>query len=206
MSFWLDWAVHKPLKINFTPRNRSRTDGIILHVAASEAASLHGWFSNPKAAAVSSARLCSASVCSSAASERGVGWHALGVPASRSQKSAGVSQTGGELWSGAPGKVCPGAERVPQIPGIVELARGGLQEGEEELTSEQARQLQIAASAAGKLDYALDNIILPLLTTFNAARVGNENTLNAIREELKNANQLLGELAKNVGELIKHAA
>lgn len=53
MSFWLDWAVHKPLKINFTPRNRSRTDGIILHVAASEAASLHGWFSNPKAAASS---------------------------------------------------------------------------------------------------------------------------------------------------------
>ena len=117
-----------------------------------------------------------------------------------------MSQTGGELWSGAPGKVCPGAERVPQIPGIVELARGGLQEGEEELTSEQARQLQIAASAAGKLDYALDNIILPTLTALNAARVGNENTLNAIREELKNANQLLAELAKNVGELIKHAA
>jgi len=143
---------------------------------------------------------------SSAASERGVGWHALGVPASRSQRAAGVSQTGGELWSGAPGKVCPGTERVPQIPGIVELARGGLQEGEDELNSEQARQLQIAASAAGKLDYALDNIILPLLTTFNAARVGNENTLNAIREELKNANQLLTELAKGVGELIKHAA
>ena len=44
MSFWLGWAVHKPLKINFTPKSRSRTDGIILHVAASEAASLHGWF------------------------------------------------------------------------------------------------------------------------------------------------------------------
>jgi hypothetical protein len=266
VSFWLGWAVHKPIKINFTPKSRSRTDGIILHVAASEAASLHGWFSNPKAAASSHLyvrrdgtveqyvdldQISWASVrgdlrCisvetqggatgrwteqqvsalarivretsarygyplrtmgSSAASERGVGWHALGVPASRSQRSAGVSQTGGELWSGAPGKVCPGAERVPQIPGIVELARGGLQEGEDELNSEQARQLQIAASAAGKFDYALDNIILPTLTALNAARVGNENTLNAIREELKNANRLLAELAKGVGELIKHAS
>ena len=259
MSFWLGWAVHKPLKINFTPKSRSRTDGIILHVAASEAASLHGWFSNPKAAASSHLyvrrdgtveqyvdldQISWASVrgdlrCisvetqggatgrwteqqvsalarivretsarygfplrtmgSSAASERGVGWHALGVPASRSQRavSCGLARRG---------RCARGAERVPQIPGIVELARGGLQEGEDELNSEQARQLQIAASAAGKLDYALDNIILPLLTTFNAARVGNENTLNAIREELKNANQLLGELAKNVGELIKHAS
>jgi hypothetical protein len=263
MSFWLGWAVHKPLKINFTPRNRSRTDGIILHVAASEAASLHGWFSNLKAAASSHLyvrrdgtveqyvdldQISWASVrgdlrCisvetqggatgrwteqqvsalarivretsarygyplrtmgSSAASERGVGWHALGVPASRSQRSAGVSQTGGELWSGAPGKVCPGAERVPQIPGIVELARGGLQEGEDELNSEQDRKLDISANCAARTDYGMKESVLPTLTVLNVARVQTENTLNEILGLFKDFSARLARIEK---ELFKDAS
>ena len=263
MSFWLGWAAHKPLKINFTPKSRSRTDGIILHVAASEAASLHGWFSNPKAAASSHLyvrrdgtveqyvdldQISWASVrgdlrCisvetqggatgrwteqqvsalarivretsarygyplrtmgSSAASERGVGWHALGVPASRSQRSAGVSQTGGELWSGAPGKVCPGAERVPQIPGIVELARGGLQEGEDELNSEQDRKLDISANCAARTDYGMKESVLPTLTVLNVARVQTENTLNEILGLFKDFSARLARIEK---ELFKDAS
>lgn len=50
---------------------------------------------------------------------RGVAWHALGVP---NVKGATRSQTGGELWSTATGKVCPGPRRIAQIPGIVERA------------------------------------------------------------------------------------
>ena len=263
MSFWLGWAVHKPLKINFTPKSRSRTDGIILHVAASEAASLHGWFSNPKAAASSHLyvrrdgtveqyvdldQISWASVSgdlrcisvetqggatgrwteqqvsslarivretsarygyplrtmgSSAASERGVGWHALGVPASRSQRAAGVSQTGGELWSGAPGKVCPGAERVPQIPGIVELARGGLQEGEDELNSEQDRKLDISANCAARIDYGMNASVLPTMTALNVARVQTENTLNEILGLFKDFSARLARIEK---ELFKDAS
>ena len=55
---------------------------------------------------------------SSKLSERGIGWHALGVPKNKTQKDSGVSQTGGELWSGSVGKVCPGATRIKQIPDI----------------------------------------------------------------------------------------
>ena len=63
-------------------------------------------------------------MASSKKSERGIGYHALGVPANATQKARGVSQTGGELWSSAVGKVCPGPDRVKQIPGIVAMAGG----------------------------------------------------------------------------------
>ena len=50
-------------------------------------------------------------VTSSKPSERGIGYHRLGVP--------GYAVAGGELWSSARGKVCPGNRRIAQIPGIV---------------------------------------------------------------------------------------
>lgn len=62
---------------------------------------------------------------SSRRGERGVGYHLQGVPANKSQKARGVSQTGGELWSGAVGKVCPGPDRVRQIPALIARAAGG---------------------------------------------------------------------------------
>jgi hypothetical protein len=46
---------------------------------------------------------------------RGIGWHRLGVP--------GYMVAGGEQWSTAQGKVCPGSRRIAQIPGIVARAR-----------------------------------------------------------------------------------
>lgn len=47
---------------------------------------------------------------------RGIAWHRLGV--------VGYAVRGGEIWSSARGKVCPGNRRIAQIPGIVaEAAR-----------------------------------------------------------------------------------
>lgn len=54
---------------------------------------------------------------------RGVGYHRLGVPASRAQLNRGVSQTGGMLWSSAVGKTCPGNLRIAQVPEIVALTK-----------------------------------------------------------------------------------
>ena len=54
----------------------------------------------------------------------GIGYHLLGVPSTQTQKLRGISQTGGELWSGAVGKVCPGQARIAQIPGIVKQIGG----------------------------------------------------------------------------------
>lgn len=178
--YWMPGVVEKPLTRNYTNRERNVTNAIVLHVAASEAASLHGWFSNPRAQASSHfyvrrdgtieqyipinliswagvqsdaraisvetqgmghgawtpeqvaalqriIRFCqsvypgipSRVMRSSKSSETGIGYHALGVPATRAQKLRRVSQTGGELWSGAVGKVCPGPDRIKQIPGLV---------------------------------------------------------------------------------------
>lgn len=63
---------------------------------------------------------------------RGVAYHAQGVP---SRSGASVSQTGGELWSLAVGKVCPGSRRIAQIPGIIKRARvlAGLDQQEEDM-------------------------------------------------------------------------
>ncbi|ASZ73349.1 lysin A [Brevibacterium phage LuckyBarnes] len=54
--------------------------------------------------------------------ERGVGYHAQGVP-----NNGLPSRLRGTKyqWSKYPGKVCPGKKRISQIPGIVKLAQGG---------------------------------------------------------------------------------
>ena len=61
---------------------------------------------------------------SSAASETGIGWHRLGVDGafdtSRSPLLRGRNQRGvGESWSSARGKVCPGTNRILQVPEII---------------------------------------------------------------------------------------
>lgn len=48
---------------------------------------------------------------------RGVGYHRLGV------KPWVVA--GGELWSSAVGKVCPGAAKIAQVPNVIAAALGG---------------------------------------------------------------------------------
>lgn len=61
-------------------------------------------------------------MASSLASEKGIGWHRLGVrgnfPALPSIQ-AGLTQRGkGQSWSGVV-KVCPGNDRIEQMPGII---------------------------------------------------------------------------------------
>lgn len=55
---------------------------------------------------------------SSKPSEQGIGYHRLGVP--RSKWGVGVwLVTGGERWSSAVGKVCPGDPRIAQMPEVL---------------------------------------------------------------------------------------
>lgn len=186
MAVWMPGALRKPLQRNFTNRARASTDAVVLHVAVSEAATLSGWFNNPRAAASShfyvrrdgvieqyipidkiswagvrsdqraisietqgmgtgewtAAQLQAMAdiivfcrvkypaipvrqMTSSKRSEKGIGYHRLGVPGSYAQKSIGRSLTGGELWSGAVGKICPGFDRIKQVPKVVSLVAGG---------------------------------------------------------------------------------
>lgn len=219
----IEW---KPLERNFTDEKRRRTDGVILHVAAGEAHSQFGWFSNPKARASSHyyvrkdgsveqyidtdkiswcskngdqrcvsietqglahdawtdeqmhtlAHLCAElagkygfplrKMQSSSRSERGVGYHSLGVPADYSQLNAQVSQTGGELWSGAVGKECPGPQRVQQVDDVIDRAlqiskNGG--DDEDMLKEEERNWLNKAATGADLNTYALNTFTIPLL-------------------------------------------
>ena len=63
---------------------------------------------------------------SSAASEKGIGWHRLGV---NGNFGSGIlrgrnQRGGGQVWSSAYGKVCPGTKRIQQIPSIIKQAGG----------------------------------------------------------------------------------
>lgn len=60
---------------------------------------------------------------SSKSTERGIGYHAQGVAKNQTQKTKGISQTGGQLWSKAIGKTCPGPERVKQVPEVIARAK-----------------------------------------------------------------------------------
>lgn len=59
---------------------------------------------------------------SSAPTETGIGWHRLGVRGNFPSTGIlrGLNQRGGgQLWSGATGKTCPGDDRILQIPGLI---------------------------------------------------------------------------------------
>lgn len=66
-------------------------------------------------------------MASSKPTEQGVGWHRLGVdghfPALPSMLAGRGQRGGGEKWSSARGKSCPGDDRIPQIPGILAQAQ-----------------------------------------------------------------------------------
>jgi len=53
---------------------------------------------------------------------RGVGWHRLGVESDPPDRS-GFRVAGGERWSSADGKVCPGDRRIAQIRAVIARAR-----------------------------------------------------------------------------------
>lgn len=55
---------------------------------------------------------------------RGLGYHRLGIDGNFTDGYDG-RVSGGEVWTSAYGKACPGKNRIDQIPRILELARGG---------------------------------------------------------------------------------
>ena len=57
-------------------------------------------------------------------SSHGISWHRLGVPATASQLDAGVSQTGGILYSKSIGKVCPGDAKIATIKALFNILNG----------------------------------------------------------------------------------
>ena len=67
-------------------------------------------------------------MASSDASQAGIGWHRLGVngnfPALPSILAGRTQRGGGQVWSKATGKVCPGTKRIHQIPGIIAAVAG----------------------------------------------------------------------------------
>jgi len=67
---------------------------------------------------------------SSGADERGIGWHRLGIkgnfPDLPSILAGYTQRGGGELWSSSAGKVCPGDDRIRQIPALVERVHTAL--------------------------------------------------------------------------------
>ena len=177
-------AVWRPVPVSPSRPKRRKGRGICLHVAVSEAASLHGYFSTASADShfyvakngvieqyvdtdliaytngAGNASLISVEtqggvtntegekwtpeqvasltkivkwaassdgfplqvMPNSRPESRGVGWHKLGC------KPWVVS--GGEVWSSAYGKVCPGLAKIAQIPAIVAAAKGGSVAGE----------------------------------------------------------------------------
>lgn len=107
---------------------------------------------------------------SSATSERGIGWHRLGVngnfPAMPNILAGRTQRGGGEVWSSAFGKVCPGDNRIKQIPAILERAiaiaagadtTGGFMP---DLTEKQQKDMY-AATTALVHDKALDRWLEP---------------------------------------------
>lgn len=66
-------------------------------------------------------------MASSAATQKGIGWHRLGVNGNFPKTGILRGRTqrgGGQIWSSAYGKVCPGSKRIQQIPGIIRQAGG----------------------------------------------------------------------------------
>lgn len=67
-------------------------------------------------------------MASSHASQSGIGWHRLGINGNfpRTGILRGRQQRGGgQLWSGARGKTCPGTQRIQQIPAMIQQIAGG---------------------------------------------------------------------------------
>lgn len=73
---------------------------------------------------------------SSKPGERGIGFHRLGVPRSKYVAASAPDWLvpGGETWSGAVGKVCPGPARIQQVDAIIARAKQIVKETPELVT------------------------------------------------------------------------
>ncbi len=116
-------------------------------------------------------------------STTGIGYHRLGVEPWRVD--------GGELWSSAYGKVCPGAAKIAQIPDIIRRARDDQGGGDGTMAWTDA---QIAAAVANLRESAATlNEVAELLRT-HAVRMDNL------------VNQQMPQLRQDVDEVRKSAS
>lgn len=99
---------------------------------------------------------------SSAASERGVGWHRLGIdgnfPSMPNILAGRMQRGGGEKWSSAFGKVCPGDNRIKQIPDIIDRALAivaGATNQEDDMTPDESNRLKAVESAVDRIEKLL---------------------------------------------------
>lgn len=61
---------------------------------------------------------------SSHSSQSGIGWHRIGIDGNFPKSGllrGRSSRGGGELWSGARGKACPGDKRILQVPELIKM-------------------------------------------------------------------------------------
>lgn len=136
---------------------------------------------------------------------KGIAYHRQGIDGNF--KAAGLKYggrvSGGEVWSSAYGKVCPGDARIAQIPQIIKRAReiAGLEKAQEEdplaaYTEEQLKSLMLdALQQYGKyVKGKHDNGTAILVTNAQAER----NT-NRILRVVKENSEILAEMAKIVG-------
>ena len=86
---------------------------------------------------------------------RGMGWHRLGVPAHDGDT---FSQTGGELWSLAPGKACPGDARIAQMPAISARARQLIDGEDDTMNAAQQALLEQTRNAVAQVAEQLGKV------------------------------------------------
>ncbi|MGL5908847.1 MAG: N-acetylmuramoyl-L-alanine amidase, partial [Phycicoccus sp.] len=74
---------------------------------------------------------------------RGIAWHRMGVPGGN---WAGYAYSGvvpgGELWTKAAGKVCPGDRRISQVPAVVARAQQLLAGGDQDMQADEREWLR----------------------------------------------------------------
>ncbi|WP_240373025.1 N-acetylmuramoyl-L-alanine amidase [Brevibacterium zhoupengii] len=88
--------------------------------------------------------------------EKGVGYHAQGVPGNELPNSLRGTKY---QWSKYAGKVCPGKKRISQIPEIVRLAQGGATSSGSSPTPKKEGILGMTKYSGGKIYRAVQNLV-----------------------------------------------
>lgn len=147
---------------------------------------------------------------SSATGQHGIGWHRLGCdgnfPPMPNILAGRLQRGGGEVWSSAFGKVCPGDNRIKQIPSILERALELANTPQEDDTMPTAQE--IAAEVAKTLPAAVWGHQFQA-TTHDGARIAKETAgqrMLRVTKDVLQGNRRAGEslilnraIAKEVG-------
>lgn len=94
---------------------------------------------------------------SSAPGTQGIGWHRQGIDGNFPTGLLAGRVTGGETWSSSGGKVCPGDNRIEQIPAIIIPRARDLTEGDEEDMPTLAEIKEVVQAETGPIKQALSS-------------------------------------------------